>query len=95
MKSTEAIELFSIFSETWGKEKAQVVVKDIETMIDSEKQKLTTKGDLREVELRLTKEIEAVKLEVEKVRSSLIKWVVGIVIAQTSITVTLVVALLK
>lgn len=92
---TQGIELFNIFAETWGKEKAQVAIKDIESIIDSKKQELATKGDLREVELRLTKEIEAVKLEVEKVRSSLIKWVVGLVIAQTSITVTLVVALLK
>jgi hypothetical protein len=80
MKSTEAIELFSIFSETWGKEKAQVVVKDIEAMVDSERQKLATKGDLREIELKLTKEIEQAK-------SSTIKWVVGwmvtLVIAQT------------
>ena len=82
MKSTEAIELFSIFSETWGKEKAQVVVKDIETMIDSEKQKLATKGDLREVELKLTKEIEQAK-------SSTIKWVVSLIIAQTAVIITM------
>jgi hypothetical protein len=86
MRSTEAIELFNIFCETWGKEKAQVVVKDIEAMIDSERQKLATKGDLREVELKLTKEIEQAK-------SSTIKWVVGwmvgLVIAQTGAIITI------
>ncbi len=91
MKSTEAIELFNIFCETWGKEKAQVVVKDIEAMIDSERQKLATKGDLREVELKLTKEIEQAK-------SSTIKWVVGLVagllIAYTGVIIT-VLTLLK
>jgi len=86
MRSTEAIELFNIFCETWGKEKAQVVVKDIEAMIDSERQKLAIKGDLREVELKLTKEIEQAK-------SSTIKWVVGwmvgLVIAQTGAIITI------
>jgi len=55
-------------------------VKDIEAMVDSERQKLATKGDPREIELKLTKEIEQAK-------SSTIKWVVGwmvtLVIAQT------------
>jgi len=100
--STQVMELFNIFSKTYGKEDAQVIVKDIEEIIDSRKQDLATKGDvfevkkeIKEVELKLTKEIEAVKLEVEKVRSNLIKWVIGLMIAQTSITVTVVVALLK
>jgi len=89
--STQVVELFNIFSESWGKEKAQSAIEDIESMIDSKKQELATKGDLREVELRLTKEIESVKLEVESVKlevekvrseieqakSSTIKWVVG------------------
>ncbi|MEW6381280.1 MAG: hypothetical protein AB1611_16980 [bacterium] len=86
MKSTEAIELFNIFSETWGKEKAQVVVKDIEAMIDSEKQKLATKGDLREVELRLTKEIEQAKSRVSK---WVVGWMAGLLIAQTGAIVTI------
>ena len=92
--SVEVMELFDIFSGTFGKEKAQVVVKDIETLISDHKRELSTKEDIQrldtklsEVELKLTKEIESVKLEVEKVRSeiekaksSTIKWVVGWII---------------
>ncbi|MEW6380845.1 MAG: hypothetical protein AB1611_14725 [bacterium] len=111
--SIEAIELFDIFSETFGKEKAQAAVRDIETLISDHKRELATKEDIqkidtrlsetelkltkeiREVELKLTKEIrevelkltreielnrreiEAVKLEIEKAKSSTVKWVVG------------------
>ncbi|MEW6380817.1 MAG: hypothetical protein AB1611_14585 [bacterium] len=89
--SIEAIELFDIFSETFGKEKAQAAVRDIETLISDHKRELATKedirevkGDIRETELKLTKEIESVKLEIEKVRSeieqaksSTVKWVVS------------------
>ncbi|MEW5802343.1 MAG: hypothetical protein AB1847_09600 [bacterium] len=83
MRSTEVMELFNIFSETWGKEKAQLVVKDIESMMDDTKRDLTTKGDLRELELKLTKEIE-------QVRSSVIKWVAGLIVAQTGVIITLI-----
>ncbi len=87
----QGVELFNIFSETFGKEKAQVIVKDIESMIDSKNQELATKTDLKETELRLTKEIEQVK-------SSTIKWVVGwmvtLVIAQTG-AITAIFMLLK
>jgi hypothetical protein len=89
MRTAEVMELFNIFSETWGKEKAQLVVKDIELMINDTKRELATKGDLREVELKLTKEIEAVRLEVEKVRSGVIKWVAGLLVAQTGVIITL------
>jgi type IV secretory pathway component VirB8 len=92
---TQAVELFNIFSETWGKEKAQSAIRDIEELIDSKKQELATKGDLREVELKLTKEIEAVKLKIEEVKSSTIKWVAGLLVAQAGVIITIVVALLK
>jgi len=104
--STQVMELFNIFSKTFGKEEAQIIVKDIETIIDSRKEELATKSDIQkldtklsgdiqkldtrlsEVELRLTKEIE-------KIKSSTIKWVVGLLIAQTGMTFTLIVSLLK
>jgi len=94
MRSAEVMELFNIFSETWGKEKAQLVVKDIESMMNDTRGELATKGDLREVELKLTKEIEQVRLdltkEIEQVRSSVIKWVAGLIVAQTGVIITLV-----
>ncbi len=92
--STQVMELFNIFSKAFSKEEAQVIVRDIEEIIDSRKQELATKADilevkkdLREVELRLTKEIE-------QVRSSTIKWVAGLLVAQTGVIITIL-ALLK
>ncbi len=95
--SVEVMELFNIFAETFGKEKAQLAVKDIELLIGDHiidhKRELATKSDLREVELKLTKEIEAVKLEIEKAKSSTIKWVVGwvagLLIAYTGAIITI------
>ena len=97
---TQGVELFNIFAETYGKEKAQVIVKDIESIVNAKNQELATKGDLREVELKLTKEIESVKLEVEKVRSEIgqakssiiawvVGWVAGLLIAYTGAMFTL------
>ena len=90
--SAQVMELFNIFSETWGKEKAQVVVQDIEQIVDSRKKDLATKGDLKETELKLTKEIELIRreikevelrltkeieLKIEQAKTSTIKWVIG------------------
>jgi hypothetical protein len=80
---TQGIELFNIFSETWGKEKAQLAIKDIEEIIDSRKQDLATKSDMQKIDIKLSE----IELKIEQVRSSTIKWVVGwmvtLVIAQT------------
>jgi len=96
--SIEVMELFNIFSKTYTKEEAQTIVKDIETLISDHKRELATKedirevrGEIREVELKLTKEIEQAK-------SSTIKWVVGwvagLLIAYTGVIIT-VLTLLK
>ena len=98
--SVEVMELFNIFSKTFSKEDAQTAVKDIEMLVSDHKRELATKSDLREVELKLTKEIEAVKLEVEKVRSEIgqakssiitwvVGWVAGLLIAYTGAMFTL------
>jgi hypothetical protein len=93
--SVEVMELFNIFSKTFSKEDAQTAVKDIETLISDHKRELATKedikevkGEIREVELKLTKEIEIVRKEIKEVelrltekigdaKSSTIAWVVG------------------
>ena len=84
---TQGVELFNIFAETFGKEKAQIAIKDIESMIDSKNKELATKIDLREVELRLTKEIEQAK-------SSTIKWVAGLLVAQAGAIIAAIVAII-
>jgi len=93
--SIQVMELFNIFGETYGKEKAQTIVKNIEEIIDSRKQDLATEADIldlkkevKEVELKLATEIKEVELklakEIEQAKSSTIKWVVGLIIAQTA-----------
>jgi hypothetical protein len=85
--STQVMELFNIFSKTYSKEEAQAIVKDIEEIVDTKNKELATKGDLREVELKLSNEIKEVALkltkEIEQAKSSTIKWVAGLIVAQT------------
>jgi hypothetical protein len=86
----QGVELFNIFSETYGKEKAQAIVKDIESMVNAKNQELATKGDIFEVK----KEIEAVKLEIEKAKSSTIKWVAGLLAAQGAAIIAAIIAII-
>lgn len=117
--SIETVELYRAFEESLGKEKAQLVVKDITNLINEARQELVTRENLRETELKLMKEIEGVrltltkeiegvrkevkeielkltheigevKLEVEKVRSSVIKWIAGLLVAQTGVIITII-----
>jgi hypothetical protein len=92
------MELFNIFAETYGKERAQVIVKDIEEIVDSRKQELATKGDLFAVKTELKEDIKQVELKIEQAKSSTIKWVigwmVGLIIAQTA-AITTIFTLLK
>jgi len=80
--SVEVMELFDIFSKTFSKEDARTAVKDIETLISDHKQELATKGDIKEIELKI-----------EQAKSSTIKWVVGwvagLLIAYTAAMFTL------
>jgi hypothetical protein len=102
--SVEVMELFDIFSGTFGKEKAQIAVRDIEAISTNAKQDLPTKRDLsetelrltkeiREIELKLTREVEKVRSEIEQAKSSTIKWVVGwmagFILAQTAAILTI------
>jgi seryl-tRNA synthetase len=64
--SIEVIELFDIFSETFGKEKAQAAVRDIETLISDRKRELATKENIQENELKLTREIELTRGKIQE-----------------------------
>lgn len=46
MSMSAIIELYSIFSEVWGKEKAQEIIKAIDALIDDYMQKSATKEDI-------------------------------------------------
>lgn len=66
--SIELIELYNIFEESLGRDKAQAIVKDIGKLVDNAKQELATRENLRESELKLTKEIEEIRREIEIIR---------------------------
>ncbi len=64
--STQLPDLFDVFSETFGKEKAHRAVRDIEDFFSDRKRDLATKHDLTETELKLTREIEQVRGEIKE-----------------------------
>ncbi len=121
--STQMVNLYDALSETFGKDRAHLAIKDIEDYLNDHKRELATKedvyavrGDIRETELKLTKEIEqvrldltlkiehvrgdltreieSVRLEVEKVRSSLIKWMISLFVTGFGLIIA-VITLLK
>ena len=92
--SAQVMDLFNIFSKTYSKEEAQTIVKDIEEISNIKSKELATRGDLREVELKLTKEIEAVRLKIEEAKSSTIKWVAGLLAAQAAAIIAAVIAII-
>lgn len=83
-----------------GEEAAQIIISMLERMNDEQSKEAATKGDLREAELRLLKEIETVRKEtrevelhlVEKIESTkheLLKWFIGMAVAQTGVLAAL------
>lgn len=49
---------------------------------------LATKNDLTVLELNLTKEIKSLDLKIEQTKSELLKWVIGLFVAQTGLILT-------
>ena len=69
------------------REKAKLSVEQAEGFADALAEAfqgdLATKGDLRELELRLKAEIESARTQVEAVKFDLLKWIVGLIGLQT------------
>ncbi len=78
-----------------GEEAARAIVEVLERFDESQRNANATKGDLRETELRLLKEIDSVRLEIQKAKSETIKWVAGIITAQTVAIIAAIIALMK
>lgn len=75
-----------------GEEAAQIIVSMFERVNEEQKKDAATKGDLRETELRLLKEIEVVRKEIETVRGEvkssemrLLKWQIAGFVAMAAI----------
>jgi hypothetical protein len=75
-------------AEGGGEEAAKAIVEVLERFDESQRNASATKGDLRETELRLLKEIQQAKAET-------IKWVAGIITAQTVAIIAAIIALMK
>lgn len=71
-----------------GEEAAKTIVEVLERFDESQRSASASKGDLRETELRLLKEIQQAKAEA-------IKWVAGIITAQTVAIIAAIIALMK
>lgn len=71
-----------------GEEVAKAIVEVLERFDKSQSNATTSKGDLREIELRLFKEIQQAKAET-------IKWMAGIITAQTMAIIASIIALMK
>lgn len=78
-----------------GEEAARAIVEVLERFDESQRNANATKGDLRETELRLLKEIDSVRLEIQKAKAETIKWVAGIITAQTVAIIAAIIALMK
>ena len=76
-----------------GEEAAKTIVEVLERF--DERSASASKGDLRETELRLMKEIDGVRLEIQKAKAETIKWVAGIITAQTVAIIAAIIALMK
>ena len=71
-----------------GEEAAKTIVEVLERFDESQRSASASKGDLRETELRLLKEIQQAKAEP-------IKWIAGIITAQTVAIIAAIIALMK
>ena len=65
------------FTEAQARVQVAAMQDFVKSYDEASRKELATKGDLRETELRLQKEIETVRKEIEKVRYDLLKWYIG------------------
>lgn len=60
-----------------GEEAARAIIETLEKYDENQKNAVATKGDLRETELRLMKEIESLRVEMKASELRLLKWQIG------------------
>ena len=67
-------------------EQAEAIAKQMGSIVKSE---LVTQETLRETELRLEKEIKEVELRLSEKMNVQLRWILGFIVGQVAITVTL------
>ena len=70
-----------------GEEAAKTIVEVLERFDESQRSASASKGDLQE--------IDGVRLEIQKAKAETIKWVAGIITAQTVAIIAAIIALMK
>ena len=83
-----AVKVYEAFKD--DEKKARVlseVIDELESRI-APLRDVATRGDLEITKLALQKQIEEVRKEVEAVKASLVKWVAGLMVAQTGILIS-------
>ena len=60
-----------------GEEAARAIIETLEKYDENQKNAVATKGDLRETELRLQKELESLRVEMKASELRLLKWQIG------------------
>ncbi|MBA7694952.1 hypothetical protein ES703_103568 [subsurface metagenome] len=82
--------IYEAFKDDEAKAKAlSEVIDDLDRRIVPMEQ-ISTKGDLEVTRLTLQKEIEIVRKEIAEVKSGIIKWVIGLLLVQTGVIVTII-----
>ena len=92
-----AVKVYEAFKDDERKAKVlSEVIDELESRI-APLRDVATKGDLEVIKLALQKEIEEVRKEIEKVRkeieevkASVVKWVVGLLVVQTGVIVSMI-----
>ena len=87
-----AVKVYEAFKE--DEEKAKVLLEVVEELEGRIVPNIATRDDVELAKLALKKEIEEVKLslkkEIEKAKAETIKWVVGLLLVQTGVVVSII-----
>lgn len=81
--------------EAVGEEAAKTIVKVLKRFDESQRSASASKGDLRETGLRLVKEINGVRLGIQRTEAGTVKWVVGTITTQAVAITAAIIALMK
>lgn len=73
-----------------SEKQAEAIVEFVREIRETDLNTAVTKGDLRELELKLQAEITNVKVEIFNVKADIIKWMLGSLFLQAGFIVTLV-----
>ena len=65
------------FTEAQARVQVSAMQDFVSSYDEAHRKELATKGDVREAELRVQKEIETVRKDIEKVRYDMLRWYIG------------------